>query len=274
MSGMPLRDYRVHRYVNAFCPRCHDERPEQPLADVRRLSGWLAVEDDRVWLERGCPEHGRIRTLYDESAEILRYLEQWTAPTKQHLPDLTGNFLPVPAAYADGLPEMQTQHTCILLADVTDHCNLRCPTCFAASGPALSAVAPLDRVLASVDARLAREQDRLDVLMLSATTGTGRTLLTERDSAYVDVEGEGLRWLAGERQFLWLSDRSGWRQLYLYDRSGRLVRQITKDGADVLEVLDAQRGLFDAQLGRLQVERDYLVATVTLYRALGGSWSA
>ncbi|AHG89466.1 RND efflux system, outer membrane lipoprotein, NodT family [Gemmatirosa kalamazoonensis] len=41
-----------------------------------------------------------------------------------------------------------------------------------------------------------------------------------------------------------------------------------------LEVLDAQRGLFDAQLGLLQVQRDYLTATVTLYRALGGSWSA
>jgi outer membrane protein, multidrug efflux system len=39
-----------------------------------------------------------------------------------------------------------------------------------------------------------------------------------------------------------------------------------------LEVLDAQRGLFDAQLARLQVERDYLAATVTLYRSLGGSW--
>ena len=167
MSGMPLRDYRVHRYVNAFCPRCHEDRPDQPLAEVRRLSGWLAVRDGRVWLERGCPEHGLIRTLYDESAEILTYLEQWTAPTKQHLPDASGNFLPVPAAYAHGLPEMQTQHTCILLADVTDHCNLRCPTCFAGSGPALSAVAPLTQVLASVDARLSRENDRLDVLMLS-----------------------------------------------------------------------------------------------------------
>jgi multidrug efflux system outer membrane protein len=40
-----------------------------------------------------------------------------------------------------------------------------------------------------------------------------------------------------------------------------------------LEVLDVQRGLFDAQLGRLQVERDYLAATVALYRALGGSWA-
>ncbi|UJP10178.1 radical SAM protein [Microbacterium sp. KUDC0406] len=166
-TGMPLRDYRVHRYVNAFCPRCHEEKPDQPLSEVRRLSGWLADRDGTVWLERGCPEHGLVSTMYDENAEILRYLEQWTAPTKVHTPDTAGNFKPVPQAYEDGLPEMQTQHTCILLEDITDHCNLKCPTCFAESSPALAAVAPLAEVLASVDAKLGRENDRIDVLMLS-----------------------------------------------------------------------------------------------------------
>ncbi len=184
-AGMPLRDYRVHRYVNAFCPRCHEEQPDRPLAEVRRLSGWLAVRDGRVWLERGCPDHGLVRTLYDESAEILAYLEQWTAPTKVHTPDLAGNFKPVPSAYEDGLPEMQTQHTCILLEDVLDHCNLRCPTCFAESSPALAAVAPLAEVLASVDARLARENGRIDVLMLSGGEPTLYPWLAELLDAVV-----------------------------------------------------------------------------------------
>ena len=166
-TGMPLRDFRIHRYVNAFCPRCHEEDPERPLSEVRRLSGWLADRDGTVWLERGCPDHGLVSTMYDESAEILTYLEQWTAPTKVHGPDMVGNFKPVPSAYEDGLPQMQTQHTCILLEDLTDHCNLRCPTCFAESSPAASAIAPLAEVLASVDARLAKENDRIDVLMLS-----------------------------------------------------------------------------------------------------------
>jgi 7,8-dihydro-6-hydroxymethylpterin dimethyltransferase len=165
--GRQLRGDRIHRYVNAFCPYCHDENPERELRDVQRLSGWLAVRDERVWLERGCPVHGLVRTLYDESPEILRYLEQWTAPTKSHVPDTTANFLPVPAAYELGLPAMQTQHTCILLEDVTDHCNLRCPTCFADSSPELRAVAPLEAVLANIDTRLERESGRLDVLMLS-----------------------------------------------------------------------------------------------------------
>jgi multidrug efflux system outer membrane protein len=39
-----------------------------------------------------------------------------------------------------------------------------------------------------------------------------------------------------------------------------------------LEVLDAQRQLFGAQLGLVQTERQYLVSTVDLYRALGGGW--
>src|SRR5690625_4518028 len=166
-AGMPLRDYRVHRYVNAFCPHCHEENPDQPLAEVERLSGWLANRNGVVWLERGCRKHGLVRTLYDESAEILSYLEQWTAPTKEHTPDTAGNFKPIPQAYEDGLPAMQTQHTCILLQDITDYCNLKCPTCFASASPALAAAAPVAEVLASVDARLEKENNRLDVLMLS-----------------------------------------------------------------------------------------------------------
>lgn len=39
-----------------------------------------------------------------------------------------------------------------------------------------------------------------------------------------------------------------------------------------LEVLDAQRSLFTAQLSLVQIERQYLSATVELYKALGGSW--
>lgn len=166
--GMQLRSYRIHRYVNAFCPVCHEEDPYRPLAQVERLTGWLAeYPDGQVWLERGCRKHGLQRTLYDESAEILTYLEQWTAPTKVHTPDMANNFLPVPEAYEYGLPTMQTQHTCILLEDITDHCNLKCPTCFASSSPAESSVAPLAEVLASVDTRLSREENRIDVLMLS-----------------------------------------------------------------------------------------------------------
>ena len=147
MAGMPLRGNRVLRYVNAFCPHCHVERSGQSLSEVSAVSGWLAEQDGQVWLERGCPEHGLVRTLYDEDAQILRYLEQWTAPTKAHTPDSPGNYAPPPGGYLDGLGEMQTQHTCILLTDITDQCNLRCPTCFADSAPDRSSIVPVGRFL-------------------------------------------------------------------------------------------------------------------------------
>lgn len=166
-AGMGLRGDRLHRYVTAFCPHCHDEAPERPLAEVERLSGRLVERDGAVWLERGCRRHGLVRTLYDENPEILSYLEEWTAPTKTHTPDVPGNFDPVPLAYLRGLPEMQTQHTCILLADITETCNLRCPTCFTDSSPELRNTVPVAEVLANVDQRLRRENGRLDVLMLS-----------------------------------------------------------------------------------------------------------
>ncbi len=179
MPGMTLRGDRLLRYVSAFCPHCHAEDPERPLAEVRRLSGYLAEEGDRVWLVRGCPEHGKVRTLYDESPEILAYLEQWTAPTKRHEPDVPGNFDPIPHAYLRGLGEMQTQHTCILLEDVERSCNLCCPNCFAASSPESRGVVPVAEVLANVDTRLSREEGRLDVLMLSGGEPTLHPQLIE-----------------------------------------------------------------------------------------------
>ncbi|MEN9710899.1 MAG: Antilisterial bacteriocin subtilosin biosynthesis protein AlbA [Actinomycetota bacterium] len=166
-TGMPLRGDRIHRYVNAYCPDCHFDVDAEGLTEVRALSGWLAERDGKIWLERGCPKHGFLRTLYDEVPEILTYLEQWQAPTKWHVPDSPGNFAPLPGAYLQGLGEMQTQHTCILLEDIIEECNLRCPTCFTESSPDLKGIATVEEILANVDQRIARENGRIDVVMLS-----------------------------------------------------------------------------------------------------------
>ena len=179
MPGMTLRSDRILRYVTAFCPRCHEAEFETPLANVQRLGGYLSEAEGKVWLVRGCPVHGLIRTMYDESAEILQYLEQWTAPTKVHVPDTPGNFDPVPSVYAAGLGELQTQHTCILLEDIAQSCNLCCPNCFASSSPALDGFVPLDVILANIDHRLELENGQIDVLMLSGGEPTIHPMFAE-----------------------------------------------------------------------------------------------
>ena len=85
--------------------------------------------------------------------------------------------------------------------------------------------------------RMPRKQNSVDVLMVSAISGKPRLVLTDRDSAYVDVENGGLRFVNNDRQFLWLSDRTGWRQLFLYDRDGKVARQLSTNGMDVLSVV-------------------------------------
>ena len=239
---MPLRDYRLHRYVSAFCPHCHEEDPAAPLESVQRLSGYLVEEQGHIWLVRACRTHGRVVTLYDESPEILRYLEEWTAPTKAHVPDRPGNFAPIPEAYLGGLPEMQTQHTCVLLEDVIQGCNLRCPTCFAESSPDQAGIVPVADVLANIDTRLSREGGRLDVVMISGGEPTIHpeitTILTEIAARPVNrilLNTNGIRIAQDDSLLAWLAENRDRVEVYLqYDgrsassyrahRGGDLVR--------------------------------------------------
>jgi uncharacterized radical SAM superfamily Fe-S cluster-containing enzyme len=69
--------------------------------------------------------------------------------------------------YLDGLGDLQTQHSCVLLVDVTETCNLECPTCFAISAPGVGRHAPKNEVLRTLDAAIAREGGKIDALMLS-----------------------------------------------------------------------------------------------------------
>jgi dipeptidyl-peptidase 4 len=93
--------------------------------------------------------------------------------------------------------------------------------------------------------RLPRLQNRIDVRMASATTGETRAVLTERDSAWLEVDDVSPTWVDDGRAFIWPSERSGWRQYYLYRRDGTLVRRITRDSVDVtaLAGVDAKRGV-------------------------------
>jgi multidrug efflux system outer membrane protein len=62
-------------------------------------------------------------------------------------------------------------------------------------------------------------------------------------------------------------------QVLALGRAFELARRRYENGvSSYLEVLDSQRGLFQAQLTLVQTERQYLGATVQLYKALGGGW--
>ncbi len=80
--------------------------------------------------------------------------------------------------------------------------------------------------------RIPRLQNRLDLLRADPQTGATTVVLTEEDAAWVDTPGE-VTFVEGTDQFLWLSDRSGWRHLYLYDLTGKLHGAVTAGEWDV-----------------------------------------
>ena len=80
--------------------------------------------------------------------------------------------------------------------------------------------------------QLDRRQHTLAVMLGDARTGAVRTVLTERDSTWVDVVDD-LRWLDAGRRFTWVSERDGWRRLYSVTRDGASIRPLTKGAFDL-----------------------------------------
>ncbi len=75
--------------------------------------------------------------------------------------------------------------------------------------------------------RLNRLQNKLELLLADVRSGKIRVILTETDPCWVDVRDD-LTFLKKTNQFLWTSERSGFRHIYLYNLNGKKVRQLTK----------------------------------------------
>ncbi|MFI4950067.1 MAG: S9 family peptidase [Caulobacterales bacterium] len=83
--------------------------------------------------------------------------------------------------------------------------------------------------------RLTRDQKRLDLLAVDPTTGAASVILTETSPHWVGLTDDFTPLKSG--QFLWSSERDGNRHLYLYQRDGKLVRQLTHGDWPVDELL-------------------------------------
>jgi dipeptidyl-peptidase-4 len=83
--------------------------------------------------------------------------------------------------------------------------------------------------------RLNREQNVLDLLLADAATGKSSTLLTEKDQYWINVNDD-LRFFENSKRFLWASERTGYRHLYLYDFNGKQLAQITNGNWEVTGV--------------------------------------
>jgi len=91
--------------------------------------------------------------------------------------------------------------------------------------------------------RQSRDQKRLDLVAVDAATLTQRPLLTETSKTWVSIHDD-LRFLGRQKAFIWASERSGRKHLYLYDLSGKLLHPISSGewGVDNILAVDEQAG--------------------------------
>ena len=82
---------------------------------------------------------------------------------------------------------------------------------------------------------LNRLQNANEVMIGDASSGEVQTVFTDRDEAWVEVCND-LNWLSGGKSFTWVSEKDGWRHVYLVSRTGGEAKLITPGEFDVVSV--------------------------------------
>jgi len=80
--------------------------------------------------------------------------------------------------------------------------------------------------------RMNRAQNADRVMMANAATGAVTPVFTEQDSAWVDLVDD-ITWINGGKEFLWPSERDGWRHVYRISRDGKTAKLVTAGAFDI-----------------------------------------
>jgi uncharacterized radical SAM superfamily Fe-S cluster-containing enzyme len=112
---------------------------------LKAVDAHVVQDQDGIWLEKTCPEHGFERVLESRDAAFYHIAAADSACCK---------------------PGESCGPTCVALVEVTDACNLECPLCYAASGPSGGWEITRDEMRARIDAEVA-QRGPVDIVMIS-----------------------------------------------------------------------------------------------------------
>ncbi|MDP2422882.1 MAG: S9 family peptidase, partial [Bacteroidales bacterium] len=75
--------------------------------------------------------------------------------------------------------------------------------------------------------RMNRHQNHLEIILADIENGQNRLLYEERNKYYIEITND-LSFLDDGKRFIITSERDGFNHLYLYDMTGKLLRQLTR----------------------------------------------
>ena len=92
---------------------------------------------------------------------------------------------------------------------------------------------------------LNRKQNESHLMLCTVATGKSNTIYAEKDSAWIDIQPlwdedyatGGWDWLNNGNEFLWASEKDGWRHLYRVSRDGKKEKLVTIGNYDVMDIV-------------------------------------
>ena len=149
-----VRPYIFYDVALSICSTCY-----------AKIEGKIVFQDGNVYLLKRCSIHGNQRVLIADDVDYYRrcrevFLKPPEMPVAYNTPVKWG------CPYDCGLCADHEQHSCLSLIEINDHCNLRCPICYAHSGPDRPQQRSLSQIEAMLDA-VVRNEGHPDVVQIS-----------------------------------------------------------------------------------------------------------
>ena len=155
----------------------------------RRVDAKIVFQDGGVWMLKRCHEHGSERVLLADNIDYYRRAREIFLKTPEQVARYN---TPVRwgCQYDCGICPVHEQHGCISLIEVTDACNLRCPTCYTNSGPERQNHRPLEQIEAMLDLAVEVLRKKGVLLAEDMPPRGGQELKQKMDVAYQEATSE------------------------------------------------------------------------------------
>ncbi|MFK7971127.1 MAG: radical SAM protein, partial [Bacteroidia bacterium] len=147
------RNYIYYDHTTSLCNECH-----------RPVNAKIIFENGGVYLNKRCKTHGWQKVLIADDIEYYKQIRNYNKASEYPLKPHTETEFGCP--YDCGICPDHEQHSCLTLVEVTDRCNLTCPTCYASSSPHYGRHRTLEEIEMMFDAIVASEGEP-DVVQIS-----------------------------------------------------------------------------------------------------------
>lgn len=257
------RPYLFYDVAVSICSTCY-----------QKVEGKIVFQDGAVYMLKRCPVHGHERVLMADDVDYYRrcreiFIKPPEMPLAFNTPVRWG------CPYDCGLCADHQQHSCLSLIEVTDHCNLQCPICYAESGPSRQQYRTLEHIQRMIDA-VVRNEGEPDVVQISGGEPTIHpdffAILDRAKAApirHLMVNTNGIRIAEDEvfakRLASYMPDFEVYLQFDSFERHAlmtlrgadlrdihtRALERLNRLGVSTTLVVTLKKGLNDREIGRI-----------------------